>query len=62
MGNPACPSSLVLGKSPYVGDNLVANAMRLNRFEVFEALFVEENARLDSDDRFCKLRIVSISN
>ena len=39
-------------KSPYVGSNLVANAMRLNRFEVIEALFVQENARLDPDDRF----------
>ena len=47
-------------ESPDVGNNLVANAMRLNRFEkIMEVLHFHDNTKLDPDDRFCKLRGVS---
>ena len=47
-------------ESPDVGNNLVAIAMRLNRFEkIMEVLHFQDNTRLNPDDRFCKLRGVS---
>ena len=47
-------------ESPDVGNNLVSNAMRLNRFEkIMEVLHFQDNTKLDHDDRFCKLRGVS---
>ena len=47
-------------ETPDVGNKLVSNAMRLNRFEkIMEVLHFQDNTKLDPDDRFCKLRGVS---